>query len=177
MTCSGRGQICSALVPYNNLRITDWNLHSHHFNSLLWPSDAIWRHRSGPTLAQVMAWCRYPISQRPSKFMHTFRWRHNGCDGVSNHQPHDCLHKRVFRRRSKETSKFRVTGLCERNSLGAVNSPHKRPVTRKYVAIWWRHHENHARNKANRAVIAGDTVRVPFHPCQVPAIHSKIGHA
>ena len=27
------------------------------------------------------------------------RWRHNGHDGVSNHQPHDCLLKRLYRRR------------------------------------------------------------------------------
>ena len=48
-------------------------------------------------------------------------WCHNGCHGISNHQPHDCLHNRLFRCRSKKTSKFRVTGLCAGNS----------PVTRK----------------------------------------------
>ena len=65
-------------------------------------------------------------------FWRTFRigymslqWRHNGRDGVSNHQPHDCLLNRLFRRRSKKTSKLRVTGLC------AGNSPHKWPITRK----------------------------------------------
>ena len=42
----------------------------------------------------------------------TLQWRHNGRDGVSNHQPHDCLLKRLFRRRSK----LRVTGLCAGNS-------------------------------------------------------------
>ena len=34
-----------------------------------------------------------------------------GCDGVSNHQPHNCLHNRLFKRRPKKTSKLRVTGL------------------------------------------------------------------
>ena len=29
------------------------------------------------------------------------RWRHNGRDCVSNHQPHDCLLNRLFGRRSK----------------------------------------------------------------------------
>ena len=58
-------------------------------------------------------------------------WRHNDHDSVSNHQPHECLLKRLFRRRSKKTSKLRVTGLCVRNSPGPVNSPHKGPVTRK----------------------------------------------
>ena len=27
------------------------------------------------------------------------QWRHNGCDGVLNHQPHHCLLNRLFRRR------------------------------------------------------------------------------
>ena len=58
-------------------------------------------------------------------------WRHNGHDGVSNHRPHGCLLNRLFRRRSKKTSKLRVTGLCAWNSPGPVNSPHKGPVTRK----------------------------------------------
>ena len=40
------------------------------------------------------------------------QWRHNGRYSVSNHQPHDCLLNRLFRRRSKKTSKLRVTGLC-----------------------------------------------------------------
>ena len=59
------------------------------------------------------------------------RWRHNERDSVSNHQPHDCLLNGLFRRRSKKTSKLRVTGLCVGNSPGPVNSPHKGPVTRK----------------------------------------------
>ena len=62
---------------------------------------------------------------------HPLLWRHNGHSSISNHQPHDCLHNRLFRRRSKKTSKLRVTGLCVGNSPGPVNSPHKGPVTRK----------------------------------------------
>ena len=58
-------------------------------------------------------------------------WRHNDHDSVSNHQPHGCLLNRLFRRRSKKTSKLRVTGLCAGNSPGPMNSPHKGPVTRK----------------------------------------------
>ena len=59
------------------------------------------------------------------------QWRHNERDGVSTHQPHDCLLNRLFRCRSNKTSKLRVTGLCEGNSRWPVNSPHKGPVTRK----------------------------------------------
>ena len=46
----------------------------------------------------------------------SLQWRHNGHDGVPNHQPHDCLLNRLFRRRSKKTSKLRVTALCAGNS-------------------------------------------------------------
>ena len=60
-------------------------------------------------------------------------WRQNDHDGVSNHQQHGCLLNRLFSRRSKQTSKLRVTGLCVGNSPGPVNSPHKGPVTRKMI--------------------------------------------
>ena len=56
--------------------------------------------------------------------LHTLWRRHNGCDSISNHQPHDCLLNRLFRSRSKKTSKLSATGFC------AGNSPHKWPVTR-----------------------------------------------
>ena len=46
------------------------------------------------------------------KIYMSLQWRHNGRDSVSNHQPHHCLLNRLFRRRSKKTSKLRVTGLC-----------------------------------------------------------------
>ena len=62
-------------------------------------------------------------------------WRHNDHGGVSNHKPHGCLLNRLFRRRSKKTSKLRVTGLCAGNSPGPVNSPHKGPVTRNMVPL------------------------------------------
>ena len=77
----------------------------------------------------------------------SLQWRHNERDGVSNHQPHHCLLSRLFKRRSKETSKLRVNGLCDGNSPvtgefpAPVNSPHKWPVTRENVSIWWRHYD------------------------------------
>ena len=52
-------------------------------------------------------------------------WRHNEHDGVSNHRRLDCLLHRLFKPRSKKTSKLCVIGLCD------GNSPHKGPVTRK----------------------------------------------
>ena len=76
--------------------------------------------------------CFHGRWQRCSKLT-ALRWRHNGCDSVSNHQPRECLLRRLIRRTSKKTSKLRVTGLCVGNSPGPVNSPHKGPVTRKML--------------------------------------------
>ena len=54
----------------------------------------------------------------------TLQWRHKGRVGAWYHQPPDCLLNRLFRCRSKKTSKLRVTGLCVGNS----------PVTREFPA-------------------------------------------
>ena len=71
----------------------------------------------------------------------TLRWRHNERDCVSNHQPHYCLLERLFGRRSKKTSKLRVTGLCEGNSPETGEFPAQRASNAENVSIWWRHHE------------------------------------
>ena len=85
----------------------------------------------------VMAWLMKHVGRSP------LRWRHDGHDGVSNHQPHHCLLNRLFECTSKKTSKLRVTGLC------AGNSPHKWPVTRKMfpfddvITHWHSHTQVH----------------------------------
>ena len=68
------------------------------------------------------------------------QWRHNERDSISNHQLHDRLLKRLFRRRSKKTSKLRVTGLCEENSPVTGEFPAQRASNAENVSIWWRHH-------------------------------------
>ena len=60
--------------------------------------------------------------------------------GVSNHQPHDCLLNRLFRRRWKKTSKLRVTGLCVGNSPGTGEFPAQMASNAENVSIWWCHH-------------------------------------
>ena len=79
-------------------------------------------------LLSYRSWC--------SGWNTTSQWRHNDHDGVKNHQPHGCLFNRLFRHRSKKTSKLRVTGLCAGNSPGPVNSPHKGQVTRKMFPFY-----------------------------------------
>ena len=68
------------------------------------------------------------------------RWRHNDHAGISNHQPHGCLLNRLFRRKSKKTSKLRVTGLCAGNSPGTGEFPAQMASYAENVSIWWRHH-------------------------------------
>ena len=70
----------------------------------------------------------------------SLQWRHNGRDGVLNHQCHDCLLKRLFRLRSKKTSKLRVTGLCEGNSPVKGEFPAQKASNAENVSIRWRRH-------------------------------------
>ena len=90
------------------------------------PSRPLWRHCNGMI---VITPCVRRIGElNPSNMLPTYslasrcfhlkllsistsQWRHNEHDGVSNHQPHDCLLKRLFKHRSKNSSKLRVTGL------------------------------------------------------------------
>ena len=69
----------------------------------------------------------------------SLQWRHNERDSVSNHQPHDCLLNRLFRCRSKKTSKLRVTGLCEGNSPVTGEFPSQRASNADNISIWLRH--------------------------------------
>ena len=63
-------------------------------------------------------------------------WSHNGGDSVSNHQPRDCLLNRLFKRRSKKTSKLRVTGLCVGNSSGTGEFPAQIASNAENVSIF-----------------------------------------
>ena len=78
--------------------------------------------QSNPLTEPVGARFTGPYAVLPYSF-NSLQWRHNGRDSVSNHQPHDCLLNRLFRRRSKKTSKRRVTGLCAWNSPGTGEFP------------------------------------------------------
>ena len=61
-------------------------------------------------------------------------------DGVSNDHSHHCLLSGLFRRRSKETSKLRITGLCARNSPVTGEFPAQMASNAENDFIWWRHH-------------------------------------
>ena len=69
----------------------------------------------------------------------SLQWRHNGHDSVSNHQPHDCLLNRLFRRRSKKhqsaASLAFVRGIHRDRWIPRTNGHNA-----ENVSIWWRHH-------------------------------------
>ena len=103
----------------------------------------------------------------------TLQWRHIEPVGVSNHQPHQCLLSRLFRRRSKKTSKFRVAGLCEGNSPVTGEFPALMASNAENVSISWRHHET----KPIRCKIIPDhdfgCVRLPWF-CRTGLMLQKI---
>ena len=100
--------------------------------------DVMWRRK---TLLWLLVEWRLLVSYwfRWRFIACSVQWRHNGRDSVSNHQPHDCFLKRLFRHRSKKTSKLRVTGLCARNSPEAGEFPAQMASNAENVSIWWRH--------------------------------------
>ena len=110
-----------------------------------------------PVLVKIMAWrpvVAKPLSEpmmenslthkcvtQPQKVKRVpLRWRHNGCDSVSNHQPHECLLRRLIMRTSRKTSKLRVTGLCAGNSPETGEFRAQMASNAENVSIWWRHH-------------------------------------
>ena len=87
----------------------------------------------------LYGWCQTQAVLSGNK-SYPLQTRHNGGDGVTDHQPHHCLLNRLFRHRSKKTSKLRVSGLCAGNSPMGVEFPAQRASNAKNVSIWWRHH-------------------------------------
>ena len=61
----------------------------------------------------------------------SLKWRLNERDDVSNHQPHDCMLKLLFRRRSKKTSRSASLAFVGGIHRWPVNSALKGPGTRK----------------------------------------------
>ena len=111
----------------NNQRVKLWHVGVHSTRHYLVQRFSL------PQIYLLIRWMATIVSSPLDLLPVSLPWRHNGPDSVSNHQPHDCLLNRLFRRRWKKTSKLRVTGLCVGNSPGPVNSPHKGPVTRKML--------------------------------------------
>ena len=87
-------------------------------------------------------WNTFPVSAPPIPwhYSHYNDVTMGSISGVSNHQPHHCLLSRLFGRRSKKTSKLRVTGLCAGNSPEIGEFPAQMASYVENISIWWRHH-------------------------------------
>ena len=96
-----------------------------------------------PTYLYIEAGPSWQIQATPVPFQplsSPLQWRQNERDGVSNHQPDDCLLNRLFKSRSKKISKLRITDLCEGNSPVTGEFPAQRASNAENISIWWRHH-------------------------------------
>ena len=123
---------------------------------------SVWKlHENSITILymQQQSWLR-PRKNKSTDV--TLQWRQNGHDNVSNHQPHDCLLNRLFRRRSKKTSKLRVTGLCAGNSPGTGEFPAQMASYAENVSIWWGHHGDNNESYNPRVGLTRPTSSVPF---------------
>ena len=83
----------------------------------------------------IFLMCLHPLDWIETKLVY-FR-SDNERDDVSNHRCLDCLHNRLFRRRSKKTSKLRVTGLCGGISPLTGEFPAQRASNVEKVSNWW----------------------------------------
>ena len=126
--------------------------------------------------------CSYVISSKWIHMMHLpfsihqhrgnpLLWRHNEVDGVPNHQPHNCLLNRLFRRRLKKTSKLRLTGLCEGNSPVTGEFPSQRASNEENASIWWRHHTCDHPSVSERKVLMDMSITVQY---LTKTIHNKM---
>ena len=82
-----------------------------------------------------------PLETRQHKAKKALLWRNNGCDAVSNHQPHDCLLICLFWRRSKKHQSSASLAFVRGIHRWPVHSRTKRASNAENVSIWWRHHE------------------------------------
>ena len=78
-------------------------------------------------VGKLLNWC----SNHKDVTVMSLQRRHNGRDGISNHQPHDCLLNRSFRCRSKKHQSCASLAFVRGILRGPVNSPHIWTVTRK----------------------------------------------
>ena len=113
----------------------------------------------------------------------SLQWRHNDSDGVSNHQPHDCLLKRLFMRRSKKHQSSASLSFVRGIHRSPVNSPHKGPVTRKMFpfddVIMQRNHHWFS-NDLSPVWHQGETFSDELDPrksqCNLNRMHKKSQH-
>ena len=141
-------------LPHRGVTTRRFSCSTLQWSRLVYPTESVAAH-SDSARAQPSLNCKLQIPphvpcdnaieriwDEMDNTVNALLWRHNERDSVSNHQRLYCLLNRLFRRRSKITSKLRVTGLCAGNSPVAGEFPPQRASNAENVSIWWRHHED-----------------------------------
>ena len=102
----------------------------------------------------ILDWDRdkFILATKIERTVTSLQWRHYERDGVSNHLRLHCLRNCRSRRRSKNTSKLRVTGLCAGNSPVTGEFPAQKAGYAGNVSIWWRHNVLMEGYKADRHI-------------------------
>ena len=117
---------------------TGYTAHSKSFN----PQNSLLLEHSSVYLKTTHSRCNKKFCFPQKQFITcTLQWRHNERDGVSNHQPHDCLLNCSFRRRSKKHQSSTSLAFVRGIHQWPVNSRTKRPLTREMfpfddVSMW-----------------------------------------
>ena len=104
-------------------------------------------------------------------FLVTLQWRHNGRDGVSSHQRLYCLLSSCFRYSQRKHQSSASLAFEPGIHRSTVNSPHKRPVTRKMVPF------HDVIMKCHLAAVAGTTILIPQHPYKSLQLNWSLGTA
>ena len=108
------------------------------YNDVAWASQITGN--STVCLTSCSGWQQWKYQSSASVSLYdVLQWRHNWCDSVSKHQPHDCFLSRLFRHRSKKTSKAPRHWPCAGNSPEAGEFPAQMASNAENVSIWRRH--------------------------------------
>ena len=103
---------------------------------------------------QYVSWKRHKRScaMLAQNARRALQWCHNEQDGILNHRRLDCLLHRLFKRKSKKTSKFRITDLCQGNPpvIGGFSNAEN-------GSIWWHNHGRSDYSRKNCEGIQRDT--------------------
>ena len=104
------------------------NMTFRFLRRLLWESDVSPR-----------TWVTVKIIRNTYSLI-ALQWHHNEHDDVSNHQPHRCLLKRLFKAQIKENIKAPRHWPLWGEFTGGRWIPTQRASNAENVPIWWRHH-------------------------------------
>ena len=130
-----------------------WYLGPKHIRWFL-PSAYQWLVKSTQLWCDILCWMNYHIYHNWMREHNTLQWRHNGRDGVSDHQPHECHTQPFIQVQIKENIKAQRLWPSCREFPGDrwIEFPTQRASNADNVSIWWRHHEMAMKGSNSRTI-------------------------